>query len=400
MNIHEYQAKQILVQHGINVPDGAIAYTPAEAKRVAQQISSRGPWMLKAQIQAGARNDGYFLGHSAGQKGGVRKITQISNISYEAAQMLNNTLVTEQTGTQGRLVSKVYVETFKSVKRFFYVGMVINSAVPAVTILVSDVINQDMLKVPSEFLERILHIDLAYGETITDKQIVKILDFLSLDKKHLDSFSDFFSKLHRTFLELDAQMIEINPAGVMKNHEIIALDAKINFDDNALFRHPEIARMQDDYEEDPRVLRALRYGFQYQEYEGNVGCIVNGDDLALECMDIVKSKGLSTACSLNIRGGVDKDSIAEGIKIIMTNPRVEGILINILGGFLRCNLIADGILAATQEVGLNMPLIVRLEGTNKEEAQTILRQSNLPIVFADDTDDAVKKLQISMEEND
>ena len=400
MNIHEYQAKQILVQHGINVPDGAIAYTPAEAKRVAQQISSRGPWMLKAQIQAGARNDGYFLGHSAGQKGGVRKITQISNISYEAAQMLNNTLVTEQTGTQGRLVSKVYVETFKSVKRFFYVGMVINSVVPAVTILVSDVINQDMLKVPSEFLERILHIDLAYGETITDKQIVKILDFLSLDKKHLDSFSDFFSKLHRTFLELDAQMIEINPAGVMKNREIIALDAKINFDDNALFRHPEIARMQDDYEEDPRVLRALRYGFQYQEYEGNVGCIVNGDDLALECMDIVKSKGLSTACSLNIRGGVDKDSIAEGIKIIMTNPRVEGILINILGGFLRCNLIADGILAATQEVGLNMPLIVRLEGTNKEEAQTILRQSNLPIVFADDTDDAVKKLQISMEEND
>ena len=400
MNVHEYQAKQILSQYGINVPAGGIAYTPAEAKRVAQNISSRGPWMLKAQIQAGARHSGHFLEHSANPKGGIRQITQITNITYETAQMLNNTLVTEQTGPKGKLVSKVYVEAFKHVRHLFYAGMIIDSAQPAVTLLISEVINQDLLKISDICSEKILRLPLAYNEPITDAQLSEILDFLTLDKTYIEGFRDFLNKLRITFINLDAQMIEINPVGITRQKKLIALDAKINFDDNALFRHPDIWRMHDDYEEDARVLKAKRNGFHYAEFDGNIGCIVNGDGLALEAMDVICSKGYNTACTLNVKGGVDKDKIAQGIKIIMTNPRVEGILINILGGFLRCNLVADGIIAATQEVGLNVPMIIRLEGTNKEEAQMILKQTDLPVIFADNTNEGIDLLIEQMEKND
>lgn len=400
MNIHEYQAKQILAQYGINVPAGGIAYTPAEAKRVAQKISSRGPWMLKAQIQAGARHSGCFLEHAANSKGGIRQVTQITNITYETAQMLNNTLVTEQTGPKGRLVSKVYVEAFKHVNRLFYTGMIIDSSLPAMVLLISDVIDKDLLDFPEGSEDKILRLPLKYNEPIEETQLQKILDFLSLDKTYLEGFREFLNKLRVTFVNLDAQMIEINPVGITRAKKLFALDAKINFDDNALFRHPDIWRMHDDYEEDPRVLKAKRNGFHYADFDGNIGCIVNGEGLALEAMDVIRSKGRNTACTLNVKGGVDKDKIAQGIKIIMTNPRVEGILINILGGFLRCNLIADGIIAATQEVGLNVPMIVRLEGTNKEEARAILQQTNLPIVFADNTNEAIDKLIEKMEIND
>lgn len=399
MNIHEYQAKQILAQYGIEVPAGGIAYTPAEAKRVAQKISARGPWMLKAQIQAGARHSGYFSGNSVNPKGGIRQVTQIRNLAYEAAQMLNNTLITEQTGPQGRLVSKVYVEAFKQVKRLFYAGMVIDSSIPAMTLLISEVIDQDMLKIGFMQKDKILRMPLVYDKPILDEQILKILDFLSIDKSHIESFRDFFNKLRVTFINLDAQMIEINPVGLLRNKKLIALDAKINFDDNAMFRHPDILRMQDDYEEDPRYLKAQRYGFYYSELDGNIGCIVNGDGLALETIDVIRTQGYKAACALNVKGGVDKDRIAAGIKIIMTNPRVEGVLINILGGFLRCNLVAEGIIAATQEVGLNVPMVVRLEGTNKEEAKTILSSAKLPIIFAENTDEAIVKLIAQMEVN-
>lgn len=400
MNIHEYQAKKILAEHGIAIPAGGIAYTPNEAKRIALGLTSRGPWMLKAQIQSGARASGHFIEHEAGHKSGIRQVTQISNIAYETTQMLNNTLVTEQTGPEGKLVSKVYVEAFKKVKKVFYAGMVVDCAIPAITLLISEVINQNIIKVATSEEDKILRISLKYGEEFTEAQILKILDFLSLDKSFLANFSDFFSTLYHTFIHLDAQMIEVNPVGVMRDKSLIALDAKINFDDKALFRHPDVLHMQDDYEESIRTLRAQKFGFQYSEFEGNIGCIVNGDGLALEALDLIKAQKGNIACFLNIKGGVDKDKIATGIKIIMTNPRVEGILINVLGGFLRCNLIADGILAATQEVGLNVPLVLRLEGTNKDEAVNILTQSNLPIIFAENMDNAINILMKQMEIND
>ena len=400
MNIHEYQAKRILAQYGIIVPKGGIAYTPSEAKRIAQSLSSRGPWMLKAQIQSGARATGHFIDHEAGSKGGIRQVTQISNIPYETAQMLNNRLVTEQTGEKGRLVTKVYVEKYEDAKHLFYAGMIIDSSIPAITLLISDAANKDIVQLAQKEKDKILRIDLAYNVGISDEQILQILDFLSLDKVYLRSFHDFFGKLLFTFINLDAKMIEINPVGILPDKKLIALDAKINFDDNALFRHPDIVLMHEDFEEDTRHRRAKQCGFQYHEFSGNIGCIVNGEGLALEAMDIIKYKGYETACSLNVKGGVDKDKIAAGIKIIMTNPRIEGVLINIIGGFLRCNLIADGILEACEDVGLTVPLVVRLEGTNKNEAKAILEQSGLSVTFAENATEAVEKLLAQMEVND
>ena len=399
MNIHEYQAKKILQKYGIEIPLGQIAYTPSEAKRAALKLSSRGPWMLKAQIQSGARENGHFLLHEAGHKGGIRLVTKISNISYETAQMLNNILVTEQTGPKGRMVSRVYVEVYKKIRRAFYAGVIINSAISAVTLLICDVVNRDILNIATQDKNKILRINLQFGEKISKTQISNILHFLDLDSSYYDTMVDFTEKLLRTFVECDAKMIEINPVGITKEKTFVAIDAKISFDDNALFRHENIALLRDDYEEDERELKASGQGFQYSEFNGNVGCIVNGDGLALETMDILKKYGYDTACFLNVRGGVEKDKIAAGIKLIMTNPRVEGILINILGGFLRCNLVADGILAATQELGLTMPLVARLEGTAKAEAQSILEQSGLPIVFADNTTEAIEQLVKRMEIN-
>jgi succinyl-CoA synthetase beta subunit len=399
MNIHEYQAKKILSEHGINIPAGQIAYTPAEAKRAALKLSARGPWMLKAQIQSGARASGHFISHDAGHKGGIRMVTKISNIAYETAQMLNNVLVTEQTGPKGKPVNKVYVEAFRKIKRSFYAGVVINSSISAITLLISGVVNRDIVNIATAEQSKILSINLFAGEKIAPEQIKQIISFLDLDDSYYEVMADFIAKLLRTFIECDAKMIEINPVGITREKTFFALDAKITFDENALFRHPDIARLRDDYEEDERVLKASMQGFQYSEFDGNIGCIVNGDGLALEAMDILKSRGYETACFLNVRGGVEKDKIAAGIKIIMTNPRVEGILINILGGFLRCNLVADGILAATQELGLTMPLVARLEGTAKNEAKAILEQSGLPILFADNTTEAVEQLIERMEVN-
>lgn len=400
MNIHEYQAKKILAQYGVIVPKGGIAYTPSEAKRIAQSLSSRGPWMLKAQIQSGARATGHFIDHEAGSKGGIRQVTQISNIPYETAQMLNNRLVTEQTGDKGRLVTKVYVETYEDAKHLFYAGMIIDSSIPAITLLISDAANKDIVQLAQREKNKILRINLEYNVGISDEQILQILDFLSLDKIYLRSFHDFFGKLLFTFINLDAKMIEINPVGILPDKKLIALDAKINFDDNALFRHPDIVLMHEDFEEDTRHRRAKQCGFQYHEFSGNIGCIINGEGLALEAMDIIKYKGYETACSLNVKGGVDKDKIAAGIKIIMTNPRIEGVLINIIGGFLRCNLIADGILEACEDVGLTVPLVVRFEGTNKNEAKAILEQSGLTVTFAENATEAVEKLLEQMEVND
>lgn len=400
MNIHEYQAKRILAQYGIIVPKGGIAYTPSEAKRIAQALSSRGPWMLKAQIQSGARATGHFIDHEAGSKGGIRQVTQITNIPYETAQMLNNRLVTEQTGERGRLVTKVYVEKYEDAKHLFYAGMIIDSSIPAITLLISDAANKDIVQLAQKEQDKILRINLEYNSGISDEQIMQILDFLSLDKVYLRSFHDFLGKLLFTFINLDAKMIEINPVGILPDKKLIALDAKIAFDDNALFRHPDIVLMHEDFEEDTRHRRAKQCGFQYHEFSGNIGCIVNGEGLALEAMDIIKFKGYDTACSLNVKGGVDKDKIAAGIKIIMTNPRIEGVLINIIGGFLRCNLIADGILEACEDVGLTVPLVVRFEGTNKNEAKAILEQSGLSVMFAENATEAVEKLLAQMEVND
>ena len=400
MNIHEYQAKKILSRYGINIPKGGVAYTPAEARRVADKVSSRGPWMLKAQIQSGARNRGYFLEKSAGNKGGIRIVKSRRDIVKEAEKMLGSTLVTVQTGPKGKLVSRLYVEAFNKVKKIFYAGMVIDRMLPAVTLLVAETKDEEISKIALTEPEKILKIRLDLHKGATPAQIQEVLAFLHLEPRSAQSAEIFINGLHRAFVETDATMIEINPAGVLRDGRLIALDAKMSFDGNALYRHQDISRLQDEYEEDDRELQAAKYKFSYSEFDGSIGCIVNGDGLAMAAMDSLNSRGVGTACFLNVKGGVDKDKIASGLKIIMTNPKVEGILVNILGGFLRCNLIADGIIAAASEVGLNVPLVVRFEGTNKDEAKEIIEHSKLPIIIAEDMEAAVSRLVRAVEESD
>ena len=400
MNIHEYQAKKILQSYGIKVPEGAIAYTPGEAKRGAQRVAPHGPWMMKAQIQSGARADGHFLEKKAGRKGGIRLIKHRKDIFTEAEKMLGATLVTKQTGDKGKTVSKVYVEKYYNTKQMFYAGLIINRNIPCITLLIT-ASTTNMLELAVNEPEKILYTNLGLDDKITDEQIDKILSFLHLDKKYRSGLSDFINQMHKAFLELDAIMMEVNPVGIDEEDNLIALDAKISFDDNALYRHPDILQLHDDSEEDDSSLKASQYGFGYYKLDGgSIGCIVNGDGVALSMADMINAYGEQMACFLNVKGGVDKDKISAGIKLIMTNPRVEGILINILGGFLRCNLVADGIIAAASEVGLNVPLVVRFEGTNKDEAKDILDSSGLPVTQAESMEEAVEKLVKIMRESD
>ena len=400
MNIHEYQAKKILNKYGITIPKGGIAYTPNEAKRVASAVSFRGPWVLKAQIQSGARKSGYFLEAKAGRKGGIRMIKSRRDIIKNAEQMLGSTLVTMQTGPKGKQVGRIYVEAFNKVKKVFYAGLVIDRMIPALTLLVAETADKDISDIAINEPEKILKIQLSLHKNVAPKQIQQVLEFLKLSPRSAKSLETFINGLHQAFIENDATMIEINPVGVLANGGLIALDAKISFDDNALYRHKDIKMLQDDYEENERELQAAKYRFSYSEFDGSIGCIVNGNGMDMVVMDILHTKGMGVACSLDVKGGVDKDKIASGIKIIMTNPRVEGILINILGGFLRCNLIAEGIIAAASEVGLNVPLVVRFEGTNKDEAKEILKHSKLPIIIADEMEEAADALINAVEEND
>ena len=400
MNVHEYQAKKIISQYGIKIPKGQVAYTPLEAKNVARKISYRGPWMLKAQIQSGARNKGKFIEKSASRKGGIREVKHLSDVYVEAEKMLGATLVTPQTGPKGKLVSRIYVEEFCIVKKIFYTGLVIDRMNAAITLLIADIKNREISEMAVNSPELILRLNLDLLTGASKEQIRQVLEYLELEEESFRSLESFINGLHQAFVDCDATMLEVNPSGVDANGDIIALDAKLSIDDNALFRHKDFLPLQDEYETEDRELKANKNGFQYSSFDGSIGCIVNGDGIALAAMDLIREKGEGTACFLNVKGGVDKDKIASGIKIIVTNPRVEGILINVLGGFLRCNLLAEGIVAAASEVGLNVPLVVRFEGTNKDEAKEILLHSKLPVIIADSMEDSVDKLLSAMEAAD
>lgn len=398
MNIHEYQAKKILSRYGVKIPKGMIAYTPNEAREAADKVSEKGPWVLKAQIQSGARKNGYFLEKDAGAEGGIRIVTSRRKIRANADEMLGSTLVTVQTGPSGKKVNRIYVEAFCAVEKAFYMAIAVSRVAAELTLLVAKDYDGDVLQVALTKPEKILKVTLGLEEKITSEQIAQIMKFLKLSQRSHKSLERLVNSLHKAFWENDASMIEINPVGVMKNGELIALDAKISFDDNALFRHPDINLLQDDCEISECEQQAAHYKFTYSEFDGSVGCIVNGDGVALTAMDLLRDKNTGTACFINVKGGVDKDKIASGIKIIMTNPRVEGILLNILGGFLRCDLIADGIISAASEVGLNVPMVVRFEGTNQARAKEILENSRLPIIWADTMEESIDKLVKALEE--
>lgn len=392
MNIHEYQAKRMLSRNGIKIPKGRIAYTADEARRAAKEVTDKGPWMLKAQIQSGARAAGHFLEEKAGSRGGIRQVERLRDLWAEADAMLGSTLVTKQTGPRGKLVSRLYVEAYTRVGFTFYAGMAIDRAQASVTLLLANTKDNDINVIAESDPGRILRlpIDLVTGPT--HAQTGRAAEFLKLQPRSYDSFYLFLRGLFKTFIANDALMIEINPAGVMKNGDIVALDAKITLDDKALFRHPENSRLKDDYETGARELKAGKYGFTYHEFNGSIGCIVNGEGLAMAMAELLKRRGSEVACWLNVKGGVDRDKITAGIKIIATNPRVEGIVINILGGFVRCDLIADGIIDAAAEVGMNIPLVVRFEGTNRDEAENVLKRAGLPLTLVRNMEDAADEI--------
>ncbi len=400
MNIHEYQAKKLLKQFKISIPNGHIAYTPNEAVRVAQQVSSKGPWVLKAQIQAGARAKGHFVQKDAQHITGIEQIKKLKDIKIIASKMLGDTLVTPQTNSKGKLVSKIYVEEFLPTKRSFYLSFVINRIHACISLLIANM-TDNIVDLAQKKPESILRLNFELNQKIKSQDVQQISTFLNLPQESLPKLKTFVQNLYKAFIALDATMLEINPVGLTIDDQFVALDAKISFDDNALFRHPDVVQMHDDYEASENVLKAAKCGFKYREFEdGNIGLIVNGDGLALAVHDYLIQKQAKTACYLNIKGGVDEDKIAQSLKIMMTNPKVEGIIINILGGFLRCNLVADGIVSAVNEIGLNIPLVARFEGTNKETAKEILEQHHFPFLTADTLQEATLKLLEAMKEND
>ena len=400
MNIHEYQAKRIFKKFGINVPKGLIAYTPNEAKNAGEQICAEGPWVVKAQIQAGSRDLGKFSDKRAGKKGGIRLSRTLDEVFLNADEMLENMLITNQTGAKGRLVSRVYIEEFIKVTRKFYVGLAIDRSTACVILAICPINdrNDDSCAILSEDNYDILRINLGLQKEIKKDQVKELLTFMNV-KIPSDTLKDFINKLLKVFYAFDATLLEVNPIGISKDNEIWALDAKVCFDKNALYRHQDIKAMFDTSEVDERELIASKYGFQYKELDSGIGIIVNGDGLALNTINEAKTIGLDTACFLNLKGGVDRDKIAASIKLIMTNPKVDGIFINILGGFLRCNLIADGIITVANDLGLNIPLIVRFEGTNKDEATDILEKSNLSLLIANDTITGLNMLKKAIEED-
>jgi succinyl-CoA synthetase beta subunit len=396
MNIHEYQAKSLLAKFGVAVPQGQVAYTPEEAANAARNLS--GPvYVVKAQIHAGGRGAGRFKGAPDGA-GGVRLCRAVDEVGEQARQMLGHVLVTKQTGETGKEVKRLYVEEGCNIDRELYLSMLIDRATSRITVVASTEGGMEIEEVAAEHPEKIIKetVDPAVG--LMPFQARKVAFGLGLEGKQVNAAVKFLLAIYRAFTELDASLIEINPLVVTGEGGILALDAKMNFDDNALFRHGEIADMRDEDEEDPMELEAGRYELNYIKLDGNIGCMVNGAGLAMATMDIIKLYGGTPANFLDVGGGATKERVTAAFKIILSDPNVEGILVNIFGGIMRCDVIAEGVVAAAREVSLHVPLVVRLEGTNVELGKKILAESGLPIVSADNLADAAEKIVKAVKE--
>jgi succinyl-CoA synthetase beta subunit len=391
MNIHEYQAKQVLAGYGVPVAKGTPAFTPEEAVRAAQALP--GPaWVVKAQIHAGGRGKGTFKEAEAGGKGGVRIARSIDEVKTFAGQMLGKTLATIQTGPAGRVVKRLYVEDGCEIARELYLSALVDRATSRVSFIASTEGGVDIEKVAHDTPEKIatLSIDPASGYSPFHGR--KIATALKLQGDQIEQCVQLIGALYRAFLDKDMSLLEINPLVVTKVGKLLCLDAKINFDDNALFRHKDVAELRDIEEEDPAEVEASKYDLNYVKLDGQIGCMVNGAGLAMATMDIIKLYGMEPANFLDVGGGASKEKVAAAFKIILSDARVKGILVNIFGGIMRCDIIAEGVVAAAKEMAIKVPLVVRLEGTNVELGKQILAQSGLKIVPADNLADAAKKI--------
>ncbi len=381
MNIHEYQAKSLLAAKGVAVPQGKVAYTPQEAEQIAKQLS--GPvYVVKAQIHAGGRGKG----------GGVKLVKSIDEVRDAAGQMIGMTLVTHQTGPKGKEVKRVYIEQGTNIDRELYFSILVDRVSGRVALLASTEGGMDIEQVAAETPDKIVTVDIDPAIGMRPFHARQLAYSLGLAGKQVSAAVTQFTAMYHAFVELDASLLEINPLVVNKEGGIICLDAKMNFDDNALFRHKDVVELRDPDEEDPAEIEAAKHELSYIKLDGNIGCMVNGAGLAMATMDIIKLYGGEPANFLDVGGGATKERVTEAFKIILSDPNVEGILVNIFGGIMRCDVIAEGVVAAAREVSLGVPLVVRLEGTNVDLGKKILRESGLPIISADDLGDAAEKI--------
>ncbi len=390
MNIHEYQAKELLKRFGVAVPKGVVASTPEEAEAAAKSLA--GPaYVVKAQIHAGGRGAGRFADNPDG-KGGVRVVKSLEAVRAAAAEMLGHVLVTKQTGPQGKTVRRIYIEEGCDIARELYLGFLIDRATSRVTLVASSEGGMEIEEVAAKHPERILKTAIDPTTGLRGFHARKIAFGLGLEGKQLAAATQFIMAAWRAFNELDASVIEINPLVVTGAGSVVALDAKVGFDDNALFRHPDVEAMRDEGEEDPIEFQASQHELNYVKLDGNIGCMVNGAGLAMATMDIIKLYGGEPANFLDVGGGATKERVTTAFKLILSDPNVEGILVNIFGGIMRCDVVAEGVVHAAREVELQVPLVVRLEGTNVDRGKQILAESGLQILPADDLGDAARKV--------
>ncbi|ESY44226.1 ADP-forming succinate--CoA ligase subunit beta [Mesorhizobium sp. RSR380A] len=391
MNIHEYQGKALLKSFGAPVAEGVPVFKASEAEAAAQALP--GPlYVVKSQIHAGGRGKGKFKELSPDAKGGVRLAKSVAEVVANANEMLGHTLVTKQTGPAGKQVNRLYIEDGADIERELYLSILVDRSVGRIAFVVSTEGGMDIEGVAHDTPDKIITraIDPLAGVTTIDVDI--LVEALGLTGDAAKDAGTLFPILYKAFVEKDMSLLEVNPLIVMKNGRLRVLDAKVSFDNNALFRHPELMELRDTTEEDEKEIEASKYDLAYVALDGNIGCMVNGAGLAMATMDIIKLYGAEPANFLDVGGGASKEKVTAAFKIITRDPAVKGILINIFGGIMKCDIIAEGVIAAVKEVGLEVPLVVRLEGTNAELGKKIINDSGLNVVSADDLDDAAKKI--------
>jgi succinyl-CoA synthetase beta subunit len=391
MNIHEYQAKELLAKYGVPVPAGYAAMSVDEAVEAAGKLP--GPlWVVKAQIHAGGRGKGRFkeLGESA--KGGVRLAHSIDEVREHAAEMLGKTLVTVQTGPAGKQVQRLYITDGVDIAKEFYLALLVDRETGRIAVVASTEGGMEIEKVAHDTPEKIATITIDPATGLMPHHGRAVAAALGLTGDLSKQAGKVLASLYQAFLATDASQIEINPLAVDDKGRLLVLDAKVGFDSNASFRHPDLEQLRDLSEEDPQEIEASKYDLSYIKLDGSIGCMVNGAGLAMATMDIIKLEGAEPANFLDVGGGASKEKVTAAFKIILSDPAVKGILVNIFGGIMRCDIIAEGIVAAAREVSLNVPLVVRLEGTNVQQGKDILASSGLPIIAANDLGDAARKI--------
>ncbi len=381
MNIHEHQAKQILKKYGVKVPEGIFALDVEELLEKAKSLNTK-KYVLKAQIHAGGR----------GKAGGVKLTENLDELEKQAKELLGKTLVTHQTGPTGREVKRLYVEEASNIDKELYLSCLVDRTTSKIAFISSDQGGMDIEEVASKNPEKIITTKIEYSDEISNENCEKVTDIFKLDKDANSQAVNLIKSIYKMFIETDANLVEINPLILTKDNKIVCLDTKMNFDDNALFRHPEIQELRDLNEEEETEIEASKHDLAYIKLDGSIGCMVNGAGLAMATMDIIKLYGEEPANFLDVGGGASKEKVSAAFKIILSDKNVKGILINIFGGIMRCDILAQGVVEAAKEIKIEVPLVVRLAGTNFEEGKRILDNSGLKIISASDLADAAKKI--------